>query len=194
MKPTAKCHECYNPELYKFGRDKHSNQKYLCKRCRRQFTLESKKKYSSVKLNCPVCGKGMYLHHKCKYYVRFKCNDRKCNHSIKQLIPIAIDDPLSQKLFGKDIFLGYRFSIDTIVTYINLYYALNSTTRAISDYLKDHMNIKVSHVTISKWIKKFDKYFKSISDNLSKNLDLCDSYECHADETIVRINEKNTAF
>ena len=45
------------------------------------------------------------------------------------------------------------------------------------------MNIKVSHVTISKWIKKFDKYFKSISDELTKNLYLGD-----ADETVVKIN------
>ena len=60
---------------------------------------------------------------------------------------------------------------------------LTATTRAISTYLLDYMNIKVSHVTISKWIKKFDKYFKSISDELTKNLYLGD-----ADETVVKIN------
>ena len=188
LKPTVKCPECYSTELYKFGKDKHSNQKYLCKRCRRQFTSLSVKKLNNPK--CPVCGKGMYIHHKYKYHVSFKCNNRKCNHTIKQLIPGAIDDPSSQKLFGRDTFSGHRFSVNTIVNAINLYYALNSTTRAISTYLLDYMNIKVSHVTISKWIKKFDKYFKSISDELTKNLDLGDSDEWHADETVVRINGK----
>lgn len=42
------------------------------------------------------------------------------------------------------------------------------------------MNVKVSHVTISKWIKKFDKYFKSIGD----------SDEWHTDETVVKINRE----
>ncbi|XAM51371.1 IS6 family transposase ISCbo1 [Terrisporobacter vanillatitrophus] len=52
------------------------------------------------------------------------------------------------------------------------------------------MNIKVSHVTISKWIKKFDKYFKSISYELTKGLYLGNSDEWHADETVVRIASK----
>ena len=73
--------------------------------------------------------------------------------------------------------------MNTIILAINLYYSLNATTRAISTYLLDYMNIKVSHVTISKWIKKFDKYFKSISDELTNNLYLGDS-----DETVVKIN------
>ena len=88
---------------------------------------------------------------------------RDSNHTIKQLIPSVIDDPSSEKLFVKDTFSGHRFSINTIINAINLYYSLNATTRAISTYLLDYMNIKVSHVTRSKWIKKFDKYFKSIS-------------------------------
>ena len=50
------------------------------------------------------------------------------------------------------------------------------------------MNIKVSHVTISKWIKKFDKYFKSISDELTQDIYLGDSDEWHADETVVKID------
>lgn len=68
---------------------------------------------------------------------------------------------------------------------INLYYSLNATTRAISTHLLDYMNIKVSHVTISKWIKKFDKYFKSINDEFTNNLFLG-----NADETVVKINGK----
>ena len=130
----------------------------------------------------------MYLHHKYKYHVSFKCNDKKCNHTIKQLRPGAIADSSSENLFGKNTFSGHRFSVNTIITAINLYYALNSTTRAISTYLSNYMNIKVSHVTISKWIKKFDKYFKSISDELTQDVYLGDSDEWHADETIVKVD------
>lgn len=90
--------------------------------------------------------------------------------------------------FGKNTFSGHRFSVNTIITAINLYYALNSTTRAISTYLSNYMNIKVSHVTISKWIKKFDKYFKSISDELTQDVYLGDSDEWHADETVVKVD------
>ena len=50
------------------------------------------------------------------------------------------------------------------------------------------MNIKVSHVTISKWIKKFDKYFKSISDELTQDIYLGDFDEWHADETVVKVD------
>ncbi|WP_456300101.1 IS1/IS1595 family N-terminal zinc-binding domain-containing protein [Romboutsia maritimum] len=46
LKPTVKCSKYYNTSLYKFGKDKNSNQKYLCKKCRRQFTLQSTKKHS----------------------------------------------------------------------------------------------------------------------------------------------------
>ena len=109
----VKCPECYSTELYKNGKDKKGNQKYLCKKCRRQFTLKSIKKLNNPKW--PAC----------------------C----------------------KDTFSGHRFSINTIINAINLYYSLNVTTIAISTYLLDYMNIKVSHVTISKWIKKFDKYY-----------------------------------
>lgn len=70
---------------------------------------------------------------------------------------------------------------------INLYFSLNATTRAISTYF---MNIKVSHITISKWVKKFDKFFKSISDKLTNNLYLGDSDEYRADETVIKINAK----
>ena len=109
----------------------------------------------------------VYLHHKYKYHISFKCNDKKYNHTIKQLRPGAIADSLSENLFGKNTFSDHRFSINTIITVISLYYALNYTPRSSSTCLSGYMNIKVSHVTISKWIKKFDKYFNFIKSHSS---------------------------
>ena len=31
---------------------------------------------------CPKCGKGTSLHHSYKYYNRYKCTNKKCNHII----------------------------------------------------------------------------------------------------------------
>lgn len=56
------------------------------------------------------------------------------------------------------------------------------------------MHIRVSLVTIAKWIKKFDQYFKSISDAFIKNLYLGDSNEWHAAETVVKINAQSIIF
>lgn len=126
MKPTVKCPECHNTNLYKFGKDKNSNQKYLCKKCRRQFTLQSSKKYLPGYPRCPVCGKGTYLHHSYTYHVSFKCNDRKCNHKFKQIIPTAIDNPLYEKLNGKSVFSGHRYNLNIIILSIILsFFPLN---------------------------------------------------------------------
>lgn len=187
MKPITKCPHCYSTELYKYGKDKHSNQKYLCKSCKRQFTLETSRKNERNYPKCPICNRGMYLHHKYKYHVAFKCNDKKCNHSLKQSTSVYIEDSSSSHLTGKTDFLGHRFSQNTITLAINLYYSLNATTRTLSEFFSTFMNIKVSHVTISKWIKKFSPYFKSISDSLTQDLYLGDSDEWHADETIIKI-------
>ena len=134
----------------------------LIKRCYKQFTLEKTKKFNNGYPKCPVCGKGIYIHHTYKNHIEFKCNSRKCNHTIKQVIPESIDKPSSEKLNQKDlkkIFSGFRFNLHTIIVAIDLYYSLNASTRAISTFLFNHMNIKVSHVSISKWIKTFDIYF-----------------------------------
>lgn len=191
MKPKIKCPECCCTDFSKYGKDKYGNQKYQCKRCYKQFTLEKTKKFNNGYPKCPVCGNGMYIHHTYKNHIEFKCNSRKCNHTIKQVIPESIDKPSSEKLNQKDlkkIFSGFRFNLHTIIVAIDLYYSLNASTRAISTFLFNHMNIKVSHVSISKWIKTFDIYFKSIADKLSKDIYLGDSDEWHADETVVKIN------
>lgn len=193
MKPYIKCPDCFCTDFWKYGKDRYGNQKYMCKSCFKQYTLEVSTKTRESKNGypkCPVCGNGMYLHHKYKNHVSFKCNSRKCNHTIKRIIPESIEDPSSEKLRRRNlrkIFSGYRFNLHTIIMSISMYYSLKASTRAISTFLFDYMNIKVSHVTISKWIKTFDIYFKTIGDELSKDLYLGDSDEWHADETIIKI-------
>lgn len=57
-KTKLKYPRCHSEQLYKFGLDKQVNQKYQCKKCRRQFAPESvstpkESKYSK----CPNIGR-----------------------------------------------------------------------------------------------------------------------------------------
>ncbi|GAA0712011.1 hypothetical protein GCM10008904_24820 [Paraclostridium ghonii] len=56
-------------------------------------------------VKCPVFGKDIYLHHKYKYHISFKCNNKKCNHTFKQIITTAIVEPSSEKLNGKNHYI-----------------------------------------------------------------------------------------
>ncbi|SHH32138.1 InsA N-terminal domain-containing protein, partial [Clostridium collagenovorans DSM 3089] len=42
-KTNIKCPRCHFDQLYKFGMDKQANQKYQCKKCKRQFAPDSVK-------------------------------------------------------------------------------------------------------------------------------------------------------
>lgn len=50
-----------------------------------------------------------------------------------------------------------------------------TSTRRISQYLLRLFNVKVYHVTIANWTKKFAAYFKLKFDNLLKGINLSDS-------------------
>lgn len=104
--------------------------------------------------------------------------------------PKAIEPLSNTTIQGKLNFKDMRFPIHIILMSLDLYFLNESSTRRISQYLFKTFNIKVSHVTIASWTKKFAAYFKLKSDNLLKNVDLSDSDEWHADETIVFINGK----
>src|SRR3712207_7747438 len=78
----------------------------------------------------------------------------------------------------------------TLFPYTTLFRS-ESSTRHISQCLLRIFNVKVSHVTISNWTKKFASYFKLKSDKLLYNIDLSDSDEWHVDETVVFINGKD---
>ncbi|HHW94744.1 MAG TPA: DDE-type integrase/transposase/recombinase [Mogibacterium sp.] len=51
--------------------------------------------------------------------------------------------------------------------------------------------IKVSHVTISKWIKRFTPVFQRISSDKLLGVNLCDSDEWHFDEAYIKISGKD---
>jgi len=187
-KTNVKCPRCHSDQLYKFGMDKQANQKYQCKKCKRQFAPDSVS--TKPKLNyprCPKCDRATYLHHEYKHYNRYKCGNKKCNHVIVQYHNTKIDPASSECITGSLSMKGMRFSLNTILTALTLYFLNNSSTRAISQFLLVTQNIKVSHVTIASWTNKFAPFFKIKADKFKENLDL-ESDDWHADETVVFIN------
>lgn len=94
-KTNIKCPRCHSDQLYKFGMDKHANQKYQCKKCKHHFTPDSvSTKPKSNYPRCPKCDRATYLHHEYKHYNRYTCANKKCNHVIVQYHNINIDPPL----------------------------------------------------------------------------------------------------
>lgn len=187
-KTSVKCPRCHSDKLYKFGLDKQANQKYQCKKCKRQFAPDSVKTKSKCKYpRCPKCGKATYLHHKYTHYNRYKCGNKKCNHVIVQYHNLNVDMASSETVSGSLSIKGMRHSLHTILTALTLYFLNNSSTRAISQFLLVSSNIKVSHVTIANWTNKFAPYFKAKADKFKTSLNL-QSDDWHADETVVFIN------
>ncbi|MDK0814401.1 IS6 family transposase [Clostridium perfringens] len=189
-KTNIKCPRCHSEKLYKFGFDKQANQKYQCKECGRQFAPDSVSSRPKSKYHrCPKCNKATYLHHKYKHYNRYKCGSRKCNHAFSQYHNLNIDLASSENLTGSLSMKGMRFPLHTILTALTLYFLNNTSTRAISQFLKVTSNISVSHVTISSWVHKFAPYFKEKANIFNAQLDL-NSDDWHADETVVFISGK----
>ncbi|AAO35025.1 IS6-like element ISClte3 family transposase [Clostridium tetani] len=187
-KTKIKCPRCHSDKLYKFGFDKQANQKYQCQKCRPQFTHDSVNTQVHSKYpKCPRCGKATYLHHEYKYYNRYKCSNRKCNHIIVKNHTTCIDSSSSDLVTGSLNMKGMRFPLHIILTALTLYFLNNSSTRAISRFLKMNSNIKVSHVTIANWTNSFAPFFKNKAESFKESLDL-QSDDWHADETVVFIN------
>ena len=187
------CPRCLSKNLIKYGSDHNDNQKYQCQDCGRQFAPETLKKSgyldpSNYKYQpCPVCGKATFLHHDYEYYYNLRCCDKICNHSFnlpksKEIKPL----PQNINLPGKTNFKGMRHAPHLIVMALYHYFHHQSSTRKVSTYLKDFYNVKVTHVTISDWVKKFAPLFKLKSEKiLPDNLNHSD--EWHVDETVVKI-------
>lgn len=187
-KTTLKCPRCHSNKLYKFGFDKQANQKYQCQNCNRQFVEGDGDGVQETKYpRCPKCNRATYLHHTYQHYNRYKCGNRKCNHIITQYHNFNIDLSSSELITGSTSMKGMRFPLHIILITLTLYYLNNTSTRAISQFLYNTFDIKISHVTISKWSNKFAPYFKLKIEKFKSALNL-QSDDWHADETVVSIN------
>ncbi len=182
-----RCPKCHSLNLYRFGKDIHGHQKFQCKECKRQFTLYPSSFKHKDYPRCPKCGKATFIHHDYKFYTNYRCGDKSCYHSFSVIKLENIKPTSSESLLGKLSFTRMRFKLHTILTALNLYFVCNSSTRQISSFLLQTQNIKVSHVTISKWVIKFAPMFDVIKESFMPSVDL-NSDEWHADETVVKIS------
>ena len=89
-------------------------------------------------------------------------------------------------IIGKDNFKRMRHSLHLVITALTLFYIGGTSFRKITTMLEILYNIKVSHVTISDWRKKFAPIFYSKMLTLMPLMNF-DSDEWHADETVVKI-------
>lgn len=89
-------------------------------------------------------------------------------------------------ILGKDNFKRMRHSLHLIITAITMFYIGGTSFRKIAFMLRILYNIKVSHVTVSDWCKKFAPIFHSKMLTLMPLMDF-NSDEWHADETVVKI-------
>ena len=181
------CPKCNSNSLYKYGKDKYGNQKYLCRNCKHQFApahqiVDKPRKYPS----CPICGKSAFLHHDYDDYSNYRCSDKKCNHSFFQAKPTVKLPPSMSNIIGKDNFKRMRHSLHLVITALTMFYIGGTSFRKIATILKILYNIKVSHVTVSDWCKKFAPIFHSKMLTLMPSMNF-DSDEWHADETVVKI-------
>lgn len=190
------CPRCFSKNLYLFGRDNLGYQKFRCKDCKRQWAPKRPNPLFSYKRRkyppCPKCAKGTFLHHDYMLYSNFRCNDKSCNHSFK--VPKLVDvPPASSKLVLPQEFTmkRMRHPLHIVLTAITLYFIGNSTLRKIRDTLLLTHKVKVSHVTIAKWCKKFAPFLAGISRTYKDQVNLSDSDEWHFDETYIKIDGKD---
>lgn len=181
------CPRCNSKKLYKYGKDRFGNQKYQCPICKHQFAPDSPKKVNPRKYpSCPVCGKSAFLHHDYDDYSNYRCSDKKCNHSFFQAKSTVKLPPSMSNIIGKYNFKRMRHSLHLVITALTLFYIGGTSFRKITTMLEILYNIKVSHVTISDWCKKFAPIFHSKMLTLMPLMNF-DSDEWHADETVVKI-------
>ncbi len=184
-----RCPKCHSLNLYKFGKNPLGRQKYQCKECKRQFTSYSSSFKHRDYPRCPKCDKATFIHHDYKFYTNFWYGDKSCYHSFSVVKLENINPTSSQSLIGKLSFKRMRFNLHIILTALNLYFICNSSTRQASTFLLQTQNTKVSHVTISKWVKKFTPMFEVIKNRFIPSINF-NSDEWHADETVIKISGK----
>ena len=181
------CPRCNSHSLYKYGKDKFGNQKYQCRICKHQFAPARLVDFKPRKYpSCPMCGKSSFLHHDYDDYSNYRCSDKKCNHSFFVAKPTVKVPPSMSNILGKYDFKRMRHSLHLVITALVMFYLNGTSFRKIAFSLRLLYNIKVSHVTISDWCKKFAPIFHSKMLTLMPAMDF-NSDEWHADETVVKI-------
>lgn len=183
------CPKCNNSHsFYRYGKDNLGFQKYQCRKCYHQFS-PNRLKLTQVSKHpqCPMCGKASFLHHDHEYYSNYRCGDKKCNHSFFVAKPAAIAPASVSQLVGKSDFKRMRHPVHIILSALTMFFIGKSSFRDISFVLRTLFNIRISHVTVSDWCKKFAPMFHNMQISLMPTLNF-NSDEWHADETVIKIN------
>ena len=192
------CPKCnYSVKFYKYGKDNFGNQKYQCLRCKHQFLLNSfSPKNSERKRNkkckyppCPKCGRASFLHHDYPTHFNYRCGEKKCYHSFFEPKICNLPDTPNLSAFGKTDLKRMRHSTYIIFTVLSMYFFGKDSFRNISLLLDRLFNIRLSHVTVSKWCVKFAPIFQNLNLSFLPLMDF-NSDEWHADETVVKIKGK----
>lgn len=79
-----------------------------------------------------------------------------------------------------------RHPLPIVLAALNYYFMANVTLRKAAQLLSSVHQVQVSHVTISKWIKRFTPVFQHLQSRLLDKINLADSDEWHFDETYVK--------
>jgi len=84
---------------------------------------------------------------------------------------------------GHPAFKYMKHKVETIVSSLDLYYR-GLSLRQITEHLSSTYKTKISHVTISNWIKKYVLIINKYVENLKLNT----SDRWHADETVISVS------
>lgn len=95
-----------------------------------------------------------------------------------------------QKYFTQDEgFYRMRYSADIITLSIDMYLS-NLSSRKMRNQLRRHFGVKVSHITILDWVRKYVMKVQNFVEKLGYNL----GGEFYADETMIRRQKQDDRF
>lgn len=68
------CPRCGSDALYRYGRTAGGHPRFLCKVCRRQFSVKSDDRLRHLERPCcAMCGRSMHIYQRTPHVVRFRC-------------------------------------------------------------------------------------------------------------------------
>ena len=135
------------------------------------------KKQSEKKIECRYCKSENYIK---KGYRKTQNRGKIQKYFCKEC----------NKFFTQDEgFFRMRYSVQTITLSIDMYLA-NLSSRKMKNQLKRHFHLKVSHITILDWVRKYSLMVNNFVEKLGYNLG--DSF--YADETFIRREKQDDRF